>query len=75
MVEISRTSQQGKMENVNTCTLPVTQLLWETMALESTGECTSAAAAAAKSLQSCPPTLEDEWEGGETGEACFEQRK
>ena len=54
MVEISRTSQQGKMENVNTCTLLVTQLLWETMALESTGECTSAAAAAAKSLQSCP---------------------
>ena len=47
MVEISRTSQQGKMENVNTCTLLVTQLLWETMALESTGECTSAAAAAA----------------------------
>ena len=41
------------MENVNTCTLLVTQLLWETMALESTGECTSAAAAAAKSLQSC----------------------
>ena len=29
------------MENVNTCTLLVTQPLWETMALESTGECIS----------------------------------
>ena len=29
------------MENVNTCTLLVTQPLWVTMALKSTGECIS----------------------------------